>query len=170
MSKKSIMQLMGLQARGGDAKAPAGDGAEQSGASAAERLGRALLDTLGLADDVNEDELVEAVLGEWANRDESGEAGEADEADEAGEPLYDGTEDEPGYDERGYDERGSDERGSDEPEEDDVPFGRVRRPVPIRTAGAASAPVDYADMSTEQFRELKKLLKKAAADGKRIKL
>ena len=165
MSKKSIMQLMGLQARGGDAKAPAGDGAEQSGASAAERLGRALLDTLGLADDVNEDELVEAVLGEWANRDESGEAGEADEADEAGEPLYDGTEDEPGYDERGYDER-----GYDKPEEDDVPFGRVRRPVPIRTAGTASAPVDYADMSTEQFRELKKLLKKAAADGKRIKL
>lgn len=168
MSKKSIMQLMGLQARGGDAKAPAGDGAEQSGASAAERLGRALLDTLGLADDVNEDELVEAVLGEWANRDESGEAGEAgeaDEADEDGEPLYDGTEDEPGYDERGYDER-----GYDKPEEDDVPFGRARRPVPIRTAGAASAPVDYADMSTEQFRELKKLLKKAAADGKRIKL
>lgn len=163
MSKKSIMQLMGLQARGGDAKAPAGDGAEQSGASAAERLGRALLDTLGLADDVNEDELVEAVLGEWANRDESGEADEADET--GGEPLYDGTEDEPGYDERGYDER-----GSDEPEEDDVPFGRARRPVPIRTAGAASAPVDYADMSTEQFRELKKLLKKAAADGKRIRL
>ncbi len=165
MSKKSIMQLMGLQARGGDAKAPAGDGAEQSGASAAERLGRALLDTLGLADDVNEDELVEAVLGEWANRDESGEAGEADEADEDGEPLYDGTEDERGYDERGYDER-----GYDKPEEDDVPFGRARRPVPIRTAGAASAPVDYADMSTEQFRELKKLLKKAAADGKRIRL
>ena len=160
MSKKSIMQLMGLQARGGDAKAPAGDGAEQSGASAAERLGRALLDTLGLADDVNEDELVEAVLGEWANRDESGEAGEADEADEDGEPLYDGTEDEPGYDQRGYYEQ----------EEDDIPFGRARRPVPIRTAGAASAPVDYADMSTEQFRELKKLLKKAAADGKRIKL
>ena len=43
-------------------------------------------------------------------------------------------------------------------------------PVPMRTGSTASAPVDYEDMSAAQFKELKKLLKKASADGKRIRL
>ena len=95
--------------------------------SPAERLGRALLDSLG-AQELDEEELVEALLGEWENRDR--------EPAKSAEPV----------------------------------FGTPKRPIPMKTGSNASSPVDYADMSREQFRELKKLLKKAAMDGKRIKI
>ena len=127
MNRKSIKALFeGLE----DGK-PAGG----TGMSAAEKLGRAVLDSLGTVEGADEDELVEAILGEW----KPGRAETERPAGEAGEAFD--------------------------------PFGaRSRRPVPMRAGSGAPSSVDYADMSPKQFSELKRLLKKAAADGKRIKI
>ncbi|MBO6061549.1 MAG: hypothetical protein J6P98_05495 [Clostridia bacterium] len=151
MKNKSIRQLFGAIAEGGGSErengsansAPREEAPEEPKAmSPAERLGRALLDRLGAADDgVTEEELVEAILAEREN---------------AGDPEPE-PEEEPG----------------DQPEEREAepPFaGHSRRPLPIKTGSASPAPVDYADMSAEQFRSIRKLLKKAAAEGRRIKL
>ena len=165
MKKMSIAQLFG--ARSGEGEKPA-----EGAPSAAERLGRALLDTLGAADDgVTEDELVETILGEWgaaaARGDDGDEASDEDESSDEDDSsshgeLYDGTAEEQ------YEEGDED---SGEEEEREAPFERMaKRPTPMRTGSAASDPVDYSDMSSAQFRELRKLLKKAAAEGKRIRL
>lgn len=154
MKKKSIRQMLEMIA---DNLAPADDAEQRGteagtgdGVSAAERLGRAMLDRIGGAGDgVTEDELVDALLEEW-----DGEAGPEDEGEED-------------YNEGEPDEY---ELEEEEEEEDGEPFTVNRRPVPMRAASAASAPVDYAEMSAKQFNDLKKLLKKASADGKRIRL
>ncbi len=113
----------------------------ERGASAAERLGRALLESLGAAPGSNEDEIVDAILGEWKHaKEKSGKA---------------------------PDER----RPSDGKQAVGDPFaGVMRPPVPMRANAVPGAPVDYADMSQKQFNELKKLLRKAASDGRKIKL
>lgn len=104
--------------------------------SAAERLGRALLDSLGPIEGADEDELVDAMLREWnVKRDGRGSA-KKPERKEAEDPFRD----------------------------------IARPPVPMRTGSSAEAPVDYSDMSRKQFSELRKLLKKAAADGRRIRI
>ena len=152
MKKKSIAQLFGMISGGEEPRGESGP----NGVSPAERLGRALLDTLGAADDgVTEDELVEAILGEWSAADR--------------EELYDGTDDEPEDDEQEDAPAGA--SAAEAGDEGDSPFApRAKRPAPMRTGSAASDPVDYADMSSAQFRELRKLLKKAASEGKRIRL
>lgn len=143
MKKKSMRQMLELIA---DNVVPAAE-EETVSSSAAERLGRAMLDRFGdVDDDVTEDELVDAILEAW---DMSGEtAPEEDEPAPEAEP-------------------------EEEPEEDgeeNVPFETERRPVPMRAGTNAAKPVDYAEMSAKQFNDLKKLLKKASADGKRIRL
>lgn len=51
------------------------------------------------------------------------------------------------------------------------PFEKsAKRPVPMRTGSNAAAPVDYADMSQKQFSEFKRMLKKASADGKKVRI
>lgn len=120
-----------------------------AGPGAAERLGRWMLDSLGPIDDgVTEDELVDAILSErTAGAADAEDREEQEEPEEGGEPGFEPTED------------------------GEQPFEPApRRPRPMRTGSAQSAPVDYADMSAEQFRNIRKLLKKAAADGRRIRL
>lgn len=140
MKKKSMRQMLELIA---DNVVPASD-EEPVSASAAERLGRAMLERIGgVDDDVTEDELVDAILEEWDMSDETAPedeepAPEDEEQEEEGEPS--------------------------------LPFETERRPVPMKADSMAGKPVDYAEMSAKQFNDLKKLLKKASADGKRIKL
>ncbi|MBO4848675.1 MAG: hypothetical protein J5586_05935 [Clostridia bacterium] len=127
----------GNAAHGDPADDPAADDPAAEAAPAvgpAERLGRAMLARLGAAEDVDEDELVDALVREW-------EAVPA-APEEPEEPRADAEE----------------------------IFAPVRRPVPMRTGGAASSPVDYAGMSREQFRKLGKFLKRADSDGRRIRL
>ncbi|MCR5809085.1 MAG: hypothetical protein K6G56_05935 [Clostridiales bacterium] len=145
MKTKSIKELFSRGERGGEAEAAPAE------ASAAERLGRALIERLGgVPEGVTEDELVDALL---ENMDGEKEAGE-----ETG-PA------------RGEEKASFPEQIDDDDDEAEDPFGgSARRPVPMRTGSAASAPVDYADMTAKQFNDLKKLLKKASADGKRITL
>ncbi|MBO4383802.1 MAG: hypothetical protein J5854_00070 [Clostridia bacterium] len=51
------------------------------------------------------------------------------------------------------------------------PFEPVPKlPVPMKAGVNTPQPADYADMPAKQFNELKKLLKKAALDGKRMKI
>lgn len=142
MKNRSIMKMLEALAQSpevAELEGPEAPEAEEEGASAAERLGRAMLDAFGSVDDgVTEDELVDAILGEWAYNKELEESG--------------------------------DSREEEVPSENESPFNRDRRPVPMRTASAATHPVDYADMSAKQFGELKKLLKRASADGRRIRL
>ena len=103
--------------------------------SAAERLGRALLASLGEVPGADENEIVDAILSEWTGAKEK-----AARPVKAEKPAID-------------------------------PFaGVMRPPVPMRADSSSGAPLDYADMSRKQFGELKKLLKKAAADGRKIKL
>lgn len=57
------------------------------------------------------------------------------------------------------------------PEDVRDPFGTMPKiPVPMKTDSRKAESADYSEMSTKQFNELKKLLKKANADGKRIRL
>lgn len=168
--KKGIMRML-------EALSPAKSGGadESSAASAAgepspaERLGEAMLERLGI-DPAEDAELVNALIEEWGRLPRSEEAPkEPEEPDE--------DEEEPD------EEEGSDEEGEEgdepapremteeiDPEELEELFSRGRRPVPMRTGSAASRRVDYSDMSAKQFAELKKLIRRADADGKRIKL
>ncbi len=151
MKNKSIRRLFAKDAEDDASAVSAASGPQDASdaVSAAERLGRWLLDSLGAADDgVTEDELVDAILNErTAAGDSLAEPEEEEERDEGAAPQ-------PVPDEDG-----------------DLPFEPApRRPRHMRTGGAQSAPVDYSDMSAEQFRSIRKLLKKAAADGRRIKL
>ena len=110
--------------------------------SAAQRLGEAILSLLGPVEGVSEDELVDALIAGFEER-------RSGSRTEAAEPV---------------------EEPAEAPAEG-FPFkGEERTPVPMRTAGAGASPVDYGEMSLKQFNELKKLLKKANADGRRIKL
>ena len=105
--------------------------------SAAERLGRAILDSLGSVEGASEDELVDAIIREWTGRKAESSSKDAVRTEK---PAPD-------------------------------PFaGVMKPPVPMRANSAAPNAVDYQDMSKKQFSELKKLLKKAAADGRKIKL
>ena len=170
MKKNSIMKLfeaLGTPVRGNirepegglapetapePAPEPAPEKASSNGKqpeNAAERLGRAMLDAFGGLEGVTEDELVDAVLGEW-NPSEGGRAeaeastlipAGAAEAEEEGTELL------------------------------RSPFpAAARTPVPMRTCENTIAPVDYSQMSAKQFADLKRMLRKAAADGKRIRL
>lgn len=124
-------------------------GGKSDEASAAERLGRAVLGLLGPVEGVSEDELVDALIASFENRRAKPSAGAPAEEPEAL-PLEDELAEAP---KAGF------------------PFEKAERtPVPMRTAGAGSEPVDYSQMSPKQFSELKKLLKKATADGRRIRL
>ena len=118
---------------------------EARAADPAERLGRAMLDRLGIPEGLDEDELVDALLDEWMNGEDEEEPEEEEEDDEEELPVPRG----------------------DAPED---LFTHSRRPVPMRAGAGVSSPVDYQDMSAEQFRNLKKFMKKASADGKRIRL
>lgn len=136
MSKNSINQMLaGLEA---ELKAGIEDG-EGAKASAAERLGRALLESFGKVEGMSEDELVDALLSEWGRRAETAkEAAPAETAETA---------------------------------ESAEPFGAVPKlPVPMKAGVNAPQPMNYADMPSKQFNELKKLLKKAALDGKKMKI
>ncbi|MBQ1892472.1 MAG: hypothetical protein II155_00045 [Clostridia bacterium] len=113
---------------------------EEKRVSAAERLGREMLARLGADDETDEDELAEAIIEIMAGMNDGAEA-----------PAR-----------RGANELDDDVRD---------PFGTMpKMPVPMRTGSGSPKSTDYSEMSTKQFNELKKLLKKASADGKRIRL
>ena len=46
----------------------------------------------------------------------------------------------------------------------------ARTPVPIRSGAPAQTPIDYDELTDAQFGELRRRLKRAAAEGKKIKL
>lgn len=124
--------------------APAGEnealGEEAKRVSAAERLGREMLDRLGADEETDEDELADAVIEVLSRMSEAPAADEKRKPNELPENVRD-------------------------------PFGTVpKMPVPMKTGSVRPEETDYSEMSLKQFNELKKLLKKANADGKRIRL
>lgn len=167
MKKNSIKRLFGIAAAEaapedsgeakdfGDTGSP-GRAESEPRVSAAERLGKALLESLGGVEGVSEDELVDAVLESRAAGMEAVPRRAKDTADPAegiAEALREDAADAP-----------SDQMTGARVWED-APV-----PVPMRTGSGRTEPVDYSTMSAEQFARLRKLLKKANADGKRIKL
>ena len=163
MKKNSIKQMLGLlgvSAKPGmeapetgneEPSSAAGTEPVPAQASAAERLGRALLGALGGVEGVSEDELVDAVLGEWQpsahGRGEAEKTAPARETDAAKLIL------------------------ENDGDEADSPFGETfPTPVPMKAGSGKAEPIDYTEMSAEQFNRLKKLLKKANADGRKIRL
>ena len=145
MKKNSLKRMLELaDAEQNAAEAPKAN--EKAAKSAAERLGEALLSSLGGVEGVSEDELVDALLGEWKPRAAAAEA----------EP-------------EAHDETPAAEMPGGEAQVN--PFGEnARMPVPMKADAANTEPMDYSEMSAEQFAKLRKLLKRAAADGKRIRL
>jgi hypothetical protein len=137
--EKSIMNMLEALAPERDAGESAAERSAEPRASAAERLGRAMLERLGGIEGLSEEELVEALLKGWDRL----PAPEEEEPEESGEPEFP-----------------AEELFKPQP----------RRPVPMRTGSMASERVDYSEMSAKQFAELKKLLKRAGADGRKIKL
>jgi|GEM_PF-3014690 len=144
--------------------ASAGDesAAEERGnePSAAEKVGRALLDRLGNSTGMEEDELADAIIAVWDDPDTL----------TGGEPLQEKRPyEEPALEVSG--EAASSIGGEAASSIGGSPFGEHRRiPVPLRSGSAEAAPVDYDELTREQFMKLKKQLKKAAADGKRVRL
>ena len=140
--EKSILSMLEELEPVREAAEEAAKEADNAPSSAAERLGRAMLSRLGAIEGLGEDELVDALLENWGKLPEPEDDGE------------------------------------EEPEENELPEfpaeeifeARSRRPVPMRTGSMAAERVDYSDMSAKQFAELKKLLKRASADGRKIKL
>ena len=159
MKKKSIKQMLDMAKENLGGTNDEAVGVEESSEgepsvkaiSAAERLGSALLSELGGVEGVTDDELVDAILREWVSN--RGKAhSRVNRTELPNEELEDGTAD----------------YNSGELFE---PFGEnPRTPVPMRTGSRGSDPVDYSEMSSQQFNNLKKLLKKASADGRRIRL
>lgn len=164
MKKNSIRQIFGFAAKAAEPepgeKAPAPDEPRSGGGNgtrmnAAERLGRALLESLGAIEGVSEDELVDAVLENFG-----GGTGGDKRAEPAQEPVPE-TVREP--------EALAALTAGEAPDGAELWEDRPV-PVPMRTGSGRTAPVDYSTMSAEQFARLRKLLKKANADGRRIKL
>ncbi len=115
--------------------------------SPAEMVGRALLDRLGSGTGLSERELAEAILDVWAHPDKLAPNGEPQE------PATD------------------DEAGESAERTPVTPFGEHRRmPKPIRSGAAAPQRIDYDELTDEQFRTLRKQLKKAEADGKKVRI
>ena len=113
---------------------------EEARMSAAERLGREMLDRLGADEETDEDELADAIIEMMTRMSDAPAAPEKPRTNELPENVRD-------------------------------PFGTLpRMPVPMKTGSVKPEPADYSEMSVKQFNELKKLLKKANADGKRIRL
>ena len=152
--------------------ASAGDesAAEERGnePSAAEKVGRALLDRLGNSTGMEEDELADAIIAVWDDPDTL----------TGGEPPQEKRPyEEPALEVSGEaassigGEAASSIGGEAASSIGGSPFGEHRRiPVPLRSGSAEAAPVDYDELTREQFMKLKKQLKKAAADGKRVRL
>ena len=176
MKKKSIEELlMSLGPAEAEAGSPgfegyAAEGESEDGAiggvSAAERLGRALLERFGGAPEgATEDDLVDAILENWGMPEEDAPADDDEDDDDGEDGDYGGDEDNSGDDDY------EDDEDEELPTDDEGPFGaQVRRPVPMRTGSQASSPLDYSEMSRKQFNEIRKLIKKASSDGKRIRL
>ncbi len=113
---------------------------EEKRMSAAERLGREMLARLGAGEDTDEDELAEAIIEVMAGLKDGADAPAGRYSNELPEDVRD-------------------------------PFGTMpKMPVPMRTDSRKAESTDYSEMSAKQFNELKKLLKKASADGKKIRL
>lgn len=121
----------------------------EKAASPAERIGQALLASIGVTDEDEIAELADAMLKEWGSKKAEREAVRADEASR----------------------RAPERHEAPSPEEvADLFETRPKRPVPMKAGSSAAAPLDYAGMSPKQFSELKKKLKKAAMNGERIKI
>lgn len=125
---------------------------EEKRASAAERVGRALLSRLGGVSSMSDDELADAIISMWNDPGAfEGERGGA-QTSAADVMARSGA-------------AGERFAGVD-------PFGgKPSGPhVPIRSGAPADMPVDYEALTDRQFSELKRQLKRAAADGRKVRL
>lgn len=142
--KRLLDEVKGFSAADESAAEPVG--AE----SPAAKLGRFMLDSLGSVEGVSEEELVEALIGAFSSRRSGAGSGEAPSA----EP-----------------EELTAAELAESPSEGGFPFERADcAPMPMRTGSGGARPMDYSEMSTKQFNDLRRMLKKASADGRRIKL
>lgn len=151
MKKRSINELL----RGLDEtkvkKVPAAEKKPaQKGMNPAEVIGRALLDRLGASTGLSEEELVDFILEAWT-RDTAAKNAEADDRSGiSAENLL---------------------PSNGEKAKAPVSIERPKRlPMPMRGMNIEAPAIDYTELSSEQFRELKRQLKKAGADGKRVRL
>ena len=163
MKKRSFKDLFAELEGEPESKEKSG-AAEKHAVSAAERVGRALLDRLGSASGLSEDALADAIIAVWEDP-EALTGGEA-EGNGKGGALKP-------YVEPEMKIFGSDASAADllEGESRPLPFTEHKRTsAPIRSGGIQAEPIDYEELTDEQFRRLKKQLQKAAADGKRVRL
>lgn len=158
--KKGILKMLEALApeKGGEAEAA-------PRVSAAERLGQAMLARLGIPEGEEGEELIDALLEEWNALPAPEDDSEDESEDEA--PDAEPEEDEPEAVPAG---ELPEDMGGIDPEELEELFSGSRRPVPMRTGSASSERVDYSDMSPKQFNELKKLIRRASADGRKVRL
>lgn len=104
------------------------------------RLGSALLDRLHVPEGMTLTEAVDAVLSVWEN---AGSAAEEPDTDE--------------------------ETGEEQEEAPEAPQKRSF-PRPMHGSMTSDTGADYDSMSAEQFRRLKKQLRRASMDGRKIRL
>lgn len=124
--------------------------------TAEHRLGAAMLDRLGIPEDIDRNEIVEQILLHWQNLPEES----AEDYDQAHYAAND----------EDFNEADAPDQG--EPTQLPAP-GRgtnAALPRPIRGRLGEAPAADYEGMSAEQFRRLKKQLQRAASDGRRVRL
>lgn len=130
---------------------------------AAYRLGAAMLNKLHLPDEIDPEELVNAIISIWENQpDGEREAGDSAMLES---PLYTPDVERNGASmpQMAADMMAGTAEGS-------FPTAKKRLPRPIR-GGIGEAPqMDYQSMSAEQFRRLKKQLQRASMDGRRVRI
>lgn len=153
-----------------------GSSAEGGTRSAAETVGRALLDRLGASTGLSEDRLAELIIKAWDSAEDS--AGETASGETAsGETAADKT--------------ASDKTAADKTAADALaaanspsPVGQnglsalpitlegsqKKRPLPIKSGSTEAPATDYTELSDEQFKALKRQLQKATSDGRRVRL
>lgn len=107
---------------------------------ALKRLGAAFIARLNVPEGMTTAEAVEAILSCW-------------EKDVAAAPV-----------------RAEEAPAEDEPEAKEPAKSVTRLPKTLRGGMGEAPEADYESMSAEQFRRLKKQLKRAAADGRKIRL
>lgn len=111
--------------------------------NAAETVGRALLDRLGRITDMSEEELVKLILKAWEEADAKVPAEKTKLPEKLG-------------------------TGSDAP----LSRGKAmpKLPKPMRSGASETPAIDYSELTSEQFKELKKMLAKAQSDGRKVRL
>ncbi len=143
-----------------------GSSAEGGTRSAAETVGRALLDRLGASTGLSEDRLAELIIKAWDSAEDS-----ADETASCETASFETAPDKTAADTLAA-------ANSPSPVGQNglsaLPItlegSQKKRPLPIKSGSTEAPATDYTELSDEQFKALKRQLQKATSDGRRVRL